>query len=82
MAQCLRILTNGNLLLDTASVFPDCQNSSLVVLNSGEALIALQPTIFQPLTLEEGALIGGSMLLVFAAAFGFRILFSMRITSD
>ena len=65
---------NPLVLINVNEEFPNC--TELVLYAPGES------TLLPPLSLEDGALISAAIVLALTAAFGFRVLFKMRITSD
>ena len=79
MPACVQIspstLQGNNLLvINNDEEYPDCSEGVLYFVGEGN--------IIPPLSIEDAATLGGAIALALVAAFGFRILYKMRITSD
>lgn len=76
MPICVRVTSTGAVSTNNTGTYPDCALDELVLFQPEDVLV------LQPLSLSDAGVLAAAMFLAFAAAFGFRVLFNMRITSD
>lgn len=81
MASCITADQNGFIVLDGVAVFPNCSSVVLTQTEFQDLQASANNDLLQ-LTLADGAQIAGSILLVWAVGYSFRVLIQFLKTLD